>query len=94
MAAYVIGRMHVRDAEKWEKYLAQVGATFPPYGGEVVFRGKDAESLDGDEAHELVVVLRFADRAAAKRWRQSPEYRRIVPIRDDAADVVLTAYSD
>jgi len=92
MVAYVVGRIHVRDAEKWEQYLKQVGATFPPYGGEVVFRGKNAVSLDGEEAHELMVVLRFADLAAAKRWRTSPEYRRIVPIRDEAAEVVLTAY--
>jgi len=56
------------------------------------FRGKNAVSLDGEEAHELMVVLRFADLAAAKRWRTSPEYRRIVPIRDEAAEVVLTAY--
>jgi uncharacterized protein (DUF1330 family) len=93
MAAYVVGRMHVRDAEKWARYLAQVGATFPPYAGEVVFRGKDATSLDGEEAHELIVVLRFPDTAAAKRWRESPEYRRIVPLRDAAADVVLSVYS-
>ena len=92
MAAYVLGRIHVRNAEKWEQYLKQVGATFPPHNGEVVFRGGNAVSLDGEEAHELVVVLRFPDLAAAKRWRQSPEYRRLVAIRDEAADVVLTAY--
>jgi uncharacterized protein (DUF1330 family) len=93
MAAYVVGRMHVRDGQKWGQYLAQVGATLAPYAGEVMFRGADAISLDGEEAHELVVVLRFPDVAAAKRWRESAEYRRIVPLRNEAADVVLTAYS-
>ena len=93
MAAYVVGRIHVRDREKWEKYLAQVGATFPPYSGEVVFRGRDAMNLDGEDVHELVVALRFPDMATAERWRNSPEYRRIVPLRDEAADVILTAYS-
>jgi uncharacterized protein (DUF1330 family) len=93
MAAYVVGRIHVRDQKKWEEYLAQVGATLPPWAGEVVFRGRDAINLDGEDAHELVVVLCFPDIAATKRWRESAEYRRIVPLRDEAADVVLTAYS-
>ena len=93
MAAYVVGRIHVRDGQKWEQYLAQVGATLAPCAGEVVFRGRDAVSLDGEDAHELVVVLRFPDIAATKRWRESAEYRSIVPLRNEAADVVLTAYS-
>ncbi|MBL8540046.1 MAG: DUF1330 domain-containing protein [Betaproteobacteria bacterium] len=93
MTAYVVGRMHVRNRDKWEQYLAQVGATFAPYQGEVVLRGRDAVNLDGVDAHELAVVVRFPDLAAAERWRQSPEYRRIVPLRDEAADVVLIAYS-
>ncbi len=93
MAAFVVGRMHVRDPGGWEQYLAQVGATVAAHQGEVVFRGRDAVNLDGGDAHELAVLLRFPDVAAAQRWRHSPEYCRIVPLRDAAADVVLTAYS-
>jgi len=93
MPAYVIGQIHVRDPAVWQEYVSQVGATIQQHGGEVQFRGKRSRIFTGDHSFESVVVIRFADEAAADRWHASPEYQRLIPIRKRAADVTLVSYN-
>ena len=40
MAAYLIGHITVKDAERWKVYVAGVARSLEPYGGQVVFRGR------------------------------------------------------
>ena len=93
MPAYVIGHIHVRDPAVWQEYVSQVGATIEQHGGEVQFRGRQHKVFAGSQRHESVVVIRFADEAAADRWHASPEYQRLIPIRERAADVTLVSYN-
>jgi uncharacterized protein (DUF1330 family) len=92
MTAYVIGQIHIRDASRWQEYVSHVGGTIAQYGGEVQFRGERAAVFSGEYPFERAVVIKFADLAAAKRWHESPEYQRLIPIRDAAADVTLVSY--
>ena len=89
MSAYYVGSIHIRDVVQWEIYLSQVGATITQYGGEVLLRGVSHEDA---ERAQRIVVLCFADAAAALRWHQSPAYQALIPIRDAAADVRLVLY--
>jgi uncharacterized protein (DUF1330 family) len=92
MAAYVIGHITVRDPEKWAEYRGKVSATLAAAGGEVVLRGRKVAVLSGDHAHTDTVVLRFADVAAAQRWHSSAAYQALIPLREQAADMVLITY--
>lgn len=92
MAAYVIGRITIKDPMKWASYRDQVPATLAPWGAEVVFRGKPFAAFSGPADHSDVVVLRFADPTAARQWHDSPAYQALIPLRAEAAEVVLTAY--
>ena len=92
MAAWLIGHMTVRDPAKWQEYVSQVGATIAAGGGEVVFRGHLEASLSGAAPGVLSVVIRFPDMPALQRWHASPDYQRLIPVREAAADVVLSAY--
>jgi uncharacterized protein (DUF1330 family) len=94
VAAFIVGTITVRDEVLWRRYLAGVAETFRMYGGEVVFRGSEPVALAGRAHGERVVVARFADMAALRRWHESAEYQALVPLREAAADVVLTAYRD
>lgn len=38
MPAYVIGEIHVRDADLWKGYVSHVGPTIASRGGEIQFR--------------------------------------------------------
>jgi uncharacterized protein (DUF1330 family) len=92
MAAYVIGHITVRNADKWAEYRAAVPASLAPWGAELVFRGRCIEVLDGPHEHADVVVIRFPDIAALRGWYRSPAYQALIPLRRQAADMVLLAY--
>jgi uncharacterized protein (DUF1330 family) len=92
MGACVIGHITVKDPEKWMEYRGKVPATLAPWGGEVLFRGSLAAVLSGELSHTDVVVVRFADAKAALGWYGSPAYQALIPLREQAADVVLVSY--
>ena len=41
------------------------------------------ELIEGGPEPKRVIILEFADRAAVKRWYNSPEYQKILPGRLD-----------
>ncbi len=92
--AYVIGHISIKDVEKWALYRAQVPATLAPWGGELVFRGERVATLAGQHDHDDVVVIRFPDQAAVDAWHASPAYQALIPLRQQAADIVLLAYQE
>jgi uncharacterized protein (DUF1330 family) len=92
MAAYVIGRIAIKDPRKWEAYREQVPATLAPWQAELVFRGKPFAVFSGTADHTDVVVIRFADATAVRDWFESPAYQALIPLRETAADVTLIGY--
>jgi uncharacterized protein (DUF1330 family) len=91
-AAYVVGHLTVKDTEKWAEYRSQVPATLAPWGGEVVLRGKQVAILAGEHPHSDVVVIRFPDQDAAQGWYSSAAYQALIPLRQQAAEMVLISY--
>ncbi len=91
--AYLIGHITVKDEEKWSQYRSQVPATLAAFGAEVVFRGKCRLVLSGEHGYTDTVVLRFPDLAAIEGWYRSPAYQALIPIREQAADMVLIGYN-
>lgn len=92
MSAYVIGHITIRDPAKWQEYRSKVPETLVPWGGEILFRGGGATVLSGDHAHTDTVALRFPDARAARDWYDSPAYQALIPLRDEAAEVVLIRF--
>lgn len=91
--AFVVGQMTVKDPEKWAQYRSQVLATLLPFGGELVFRGEQALSFSGLNPHLDIVVIRFPSLEQAQGWHGSAAYQKLIPLRQEAADVVLTSYA-
>ncbi|HYD63038.1 MAG TPA: DUF1330 domain-containing protein [Noviherbaspirillum sp.] len=92
MPAYIIGHITVRDAAKWAEYRDRVGTTITAWGGELVFRGKKLQVLNGSHAHTDTVVACFPDKETLLGWHESSEYQALIPIRDAGADVTLISY--
>ena len=90
--AYVVGQMTVKNPTKWAEYRGQVLATLVPWHGELVFRGDQVRALSGDCPHADIVVIRFPSLAEADGWHNSAAYQSLIPLRKEAADVVLTTY--
>jgi uncharacterized protein (DUF1330 family) len=94
MPAYIIGTITVRDPEAWQAYVARVGATFGPFDGRVLFRGKKEAALSGTTHGDRVVVAEFPDLDSLRRWHESPQYQALIALRNQGAEVVLTAYAE
>ena len=91
--AYVVGQMTVKNADKWAQYRGQVLATLLPFGGELVFRGQQVQSFSGSNPHPDIVVIRFPSVGHAQGWHGSAAYQALIPLRQEAADVVLLTYA-
>ena len=81
MPAYFIAEVEVTDPGGYEPYRALAGASIAQYGGRFVVRGGNTELVEGGPEPRRVVVVEFADAAAARRWYNSPEYQAALPIR-------------
>ncbi|MGH1427037.1 MAG: DUF1330 domain-containing protein [Arenicella sp.] len=90
--AYVIGHVSVKNAHKWDEYRAAVPSTLAPWGGELVFRGRLSHVLSGTHSYESTVVIAFPDEAAINHWFQSDAYQSLIPVREQAVDIVLLTY--
>ncbi len=92
MAAYLIGHITVKDPVKWAEYCSKVPATVAPWDASLVFRGDQAQVLAGEHGYTDTVVICFPSRAAINAWYESAAYQAIVPIRQQAADVLIVSY--
>jgi uncharacterized protein (DUF1330 family) len=92
MASYLVGHITVKDAELWQEYVSGVQKSLLPFNSKVIFRGKLVSVLAGKHEHDLVVVIEFPDQPTLDNWYYSEKYQSLIPIRDKAADVVLTTF--
>jgi uncharacterized protein (DUF1330 family) len=81
MPAYFVAEMDVINRAGMGPYAAAVFATITQYGGRVLATGGTIELIEGGPEPKRIGIIEFADAAAAKRWYNSPEYQKILPIR-------------
>lgn len=85
--AYYITQIELTgDADAFVKgYGSQVGATLVPYGGRFLVRGAKAIHLEGEPPRSRNAVIVFDNIDKARSWYNSPEYQRLIPIRQQLA---------
>ncbi len=88
MSAYIVVHATVLDPDKMQEYAGVAGPTVSSHGGKVVCRGP-SEMISGESPHQIMVVIKFANRQAAKDWYNSSEYQAIIPTRIAAIDSVF-----
>jgi uncharacterized protein (DUF1330 family) len=88
MTAYVVVHATVLDPNKMQEYGAAAGPTVTAHGGKIVSRGP-SEVLAGESPHQLMVVLEFPTREAARSWYASDDYQAIIPTRLAAMDSIF-----
>ena len=91
--ACIVGRVTVKDARKWAAYRAGVPATLSPWNATLVARGAQPVVLAGASDETDMVVIRFPDLAAVRGWYDSAAYQALIPLREEAADVVIVGYA-
>jgi uncharacterized protein (DUF1330 family) len=92
MCVYLIGQIKIKDQDLWQQYVAGVQESLTPHNARILFRGRRIEVLAGNHDKDLVVVIEFADQVTLDSWFSSESYQTLIPLRDQAADVVITSY--
>lgn len=89
MAGYFVANYTITNQAGYQEYLAAVGPSLQAHGAEAIVADRDSEVLEGS-AGQVTIVLRFATKAAADAWYQSPEYEAIKHLRTDNSQGVAT----
>ncbi len=92
MSAYLIGHITIKDPDKWAIYVRGVQASLDKYDASIIFRGKRSKVFTGYHPHDQTVVIQFPDQPSLQQWYESEAYQELIPIRDEAADVVIIGY--
>jgi uncharacterized protein (DUF1330 family) len=82
MAGYFVANYTIANQAEYKEYVAAVGPILRAHGADSIVVDRASEPLEGS-AGQVTVVLRFATKAAARAWYESPEYRAILPLRTD-----------
>lgn len=93
MNAFVIATIRVKNKEKLQEYAAAAGPTVAAHGGELVMRGAFGTALAGESDPHMTGIMRFPDLDIVQEWYRSDAYQAIIPLRDEACDMTLLAYT-
>jgi uncharacterized protein (DUF1330 family) len=81
---YVVAEEHVTDPAGFTDYIRRVPATIAAYHGRAIARGLP-DVREGAPADGQVVILAFDSLQDANRWYESPEYSKLMPLRQKSA---------
>ena len=86
MAVYLIADIgEIHDQATYDRYRAQTPGVIGKFGGRFIVRGGKTETVEGDWRPGRLVVIEFPDMPTARRFYDSPEYRKILPLRLNAS---------
>lgn len=91
MPAYLIADVEVQDPDVYAEYRRQVLPLVQRHGGRFIVRGGAHETLEGPWRPARLVVIEFPDMAALTAWYRSPEYEKLIALRQGASRGSLIA---
>ncbi|MCG8700384.1 MAG: DUF1330 domain-containing protein [Bacteroidales bacterium] len=89
MPAYLIANVEVTDAEIMKSYMAATPELIEKYSGKFLVRGGDFWIAEGDWNPQRVVVVEFPTMELAKGFYHSEEYKRLIELRQSAANTQM-----
>jgi uncharacterized protein (DUF1330 family) len=92
MAAYLVGRLSMRDPSWRTEYGPKTAELVIKHGGRFLVRGAAPERLEGNTPMpSAVVVLEFPSMAQAKAFYNDPAYAPLIKLRQSGSDLDLVA---
>ena len=90
-AAYLIADLDLHDQTIYAEYRRQVLPLVQKHGGCFIVRGGAHETLEGSWQPHRLVIIEFPDMAALKGWYHSPEYAKLIALRQGVSRGSLVA---
>ena len=89
MAAYLIYRATVQDADAYAIYMARTPGIIAQFGGRFLVRGGRTETLEGEQEERRTIIVEFPDFVTAKAFYDSPIYAEARDLRAEVAQVQI-----
>ena len=91
MACYLIAQINIHDEDGYQKYLDGYDEVFDKFEGRVEAVDDDVDVIEGKWPFRRTVVIKFPDKAEARRWYDSEEYQKLMKYRRRAshANIIL-----
>jgi uncharacterized protein (DUF1330 family) len=83
--------VNVENADTYAEYRRQVLPLIERHGGRFIVRGGAHETLEGDWRPARLVIIEFPSMAVLKKWYGSPEYKKLIDLRQNASRGSLVA---
>jgi uncharacterized protein (DUF1330 family) len=84
--AYVINEISVTDPVGFATYAKREGALIESFGGQFLARGGKAEAIAGAPLRQRTTIYVFQSMEKAQAWRDAPEQKELILIRDKSSD--------
>lgn len=85
MASYIVGVVSKHDLARYQDY-AMAGYRLIDGVAVEVALAEQPEVLEGAFPGTSMIIMKFADNAAARKWYDSEGYQDVIPIRHASAD--------
>ena len=85
MSAHLVGNYRTTNPEGYEPYVPAAVATLLAHGAELIVGDYASHVLEGAPGN-MTIVWKFASKAAAMAWYDSPEYQAIKHLRTDNSE--------
>ena len=84
MTVHVIIDIKVLNKSMYEEYIRKVPTIVKSFGGRYIVRGGKITTISGNWSPERVILLEFDNAEQVHRWLNSPEYKNVAPLRENA----------
>ncbi len=84
---YILIDVTIKDRARFLQYVEGHRPSMDQYGGKLLFRSNDMESIEGNWRPKLFVVHEWPSAEAFKAWYGSKEYEPWKKLRKDAMDI-------
>lgn len=91
MASFIVGVVSKHDLATYAKYAQAGYESLAGFDVEVT-AVEQPEVLEGSFAGSSIIIMKFKDDGAAKRWYESEAYQTAIPMRHASASTTFTIH--
>ena len=91
MQSVLMVRANIFNAEKWQSYAELAKPVLQEYGASVLMMDLAPSLLTQGQTPDMVALISFPTKRQIEACYHSEQYQKLLPLRDEAADVTFIA---
>jgi uncharacterized protein (DUF1330 family) len=92
MSALLVVHLNIKNTDKLTQYNQQAAKTLSEFNATIKTKGRLDHIFHGEHNFQSIALIEFPDLESIKNWYQSTGYQSLIPIRNEAAEMVFTSY--